>query len=75
MPNREQAEWVRELLTRIDVVSEPTVSVCVLDTGINNGHPLIAPVLKDEDCMTVDNGWGNDDHDRHGTLMAGSCLR
>lgn len=71
MPNREQAEWVRELLTRIDVVSEPTVSVCVLDTGINNGHPLIAPVLKDEDCMTVDPGWGTDDHDRHGTLMAG----
>lgn len=71
MPNREQAEWVRDLLKRIEVASDPVVSVCILDSGINNGHPLLAPVLKDEDCMTVNPAWGTDDHDKHGTLMAG----
>jgi hypothetical protein len=71
MPNREQAEWVRDLLKRIEVISDPAVSVCVLDTGINNGHPLLAPVLKDEDCMAVNPNWGLEDHDMHGTLMAG----
>ncbi|MQL52293.1 S8 family serine peptidase [Desulfofundulus thermobenzoicus] len=71
MENREQAEWVRDLLGRIQVESDSRVAVCILDTGVNNGHPLLQPVLKDEDCLTVNPVWGIDDHDGHGTLMAG----
>ena len=36
-------------------------SVCLLDTGVNNGHPLLAPVLKDKDMHTVDPGKGTHD--------------
>ena len=71
MQNCEQAEWVRDLQGRIEVGRDPNVSVCILDTGINNGHPLLAPVLCDDDCMVVDPRWGVDDHNGHGTLMAG----
>ncbi len=71
MENREQVDWVEDLVQRIKVKDSPGVSLCVLDTGINNGHPLLAPVLSDADCLTVDEHWGAHDHEGHGTLMAG----
>lgn len=74
MEAKEQAEWIEELLKRIDHPDDTESSICILDTGINNGHPLIAPFLSDDDCQTVDPSWGSHDHDRHGTLMAGTAL-
>ena len=71
MENRDQAEWVEDLLARTRVDEDSDVAVCILDTGVNNGHPLIAPVLGDKDCLTCDTAWGTHDHDCHGTLMAG----
>ena len=71
MENREQAEWVQDLLQRTHVDENSDVAVCILDTGVNNGHPLIAPLLKDEDCHACNPDWGTHDHHRHGTLMAG----
>jgi hypothetical protein len=66
----EQSEWVENLRQRMQVNSS-NVSICILDTGINNGHPLIQPILSDEDCQAFLNDWGTADHDGHGTLMAG----
>ncbi|MHC4200337.1 MAG: S8 family peptidase [Planctomycetota bacterium] len=73
MENEEQAEWVKDLLDRLDVVDDPSVAVCILDTGVNNGHPLLRPILREEDCQAVDPSWGTHDHDErgHGTGMAG----
>ena len=75
MENWEQADWVSDLLHRCHVDPDTDVAVCILDTGVNNGHPLIEPLLRDEDCLTVDPEWGAYDHDRenhgHGTRMAG----
>lgn len=70
MENREQAEWVKNLLDRT-FIEETDVSLCILDTGVNNGHPLLHPLLKDTDCQSVNRSWGTHDHDKHGTLMAG----
>lgn len=67
----EQSEWVDSLLNRLVVNTQSKVSICLLDTGVNNGHPLISPILKDSDCHSVNPEWGTDDHNRHGTLMAG----
>ncbi|MBN1905320.1 MAG: S8 family peptidase [Deltaproteobacteria bacterium] len=69
--NKEQVEWVQNILKRIQYKKGNDISVCLLDTGVNNGHPLISPVLKDVDCQAVDASWGIHDHDKHGTLMAG----
>lgn len=72
----EQAEWVTELLTRITFSPEgaDVPCVCVLDTGANRGHPLLASSLSTADQHTIEPGWGVDDADGHGTNMAGLSL-
>lgn len=72
LPNEDQAAAVEELLGRLEITNTG-ISVCILDTGVNNGHQLIEPVLADRDLHSVDPSWGTDDHDGHGTLMAGIC--
>lgn len=74
MEFKEQAGWVDNLLARIDQSPNMASAICILDTGINNGHPLIQPFLSSTDCQAVDPAWGVHDHDRHGTLMAGTAL-
>ncbi|RJP58782.1 MAG: peptidase S8 [Candidatus Auribacter fodinae] len=68
---KEQAEWVEDLLSRTKINPDSQVAVLILDTGVNNGHPLLQPLLRDEDCQAVDPAWGTHDHHGHGTLMAG----
>ena len=70
LSNREQTEWVQDLLNRITVDIQ-NCAVCILDTGVNHGHPLLQPLLDSADCQSVEEDWGNHDHDKHGTLMAG----
>jgi hypothetical protein len=72
----EQADWVDELLGRCRFCGpeEHVPYICVLDTGINNGHPLINPVLADADLHTVEPAWGKDDIKGHGTAMAGLAI-
>lgn len=69
--NSDQTEWVENLLDRVVTGDESQSTVCLLDTGVNNGHPLIKPVLEDADCQSYELEWGTHDHNNHGTLMAG----
>ena len=71
MPAWEQKEWVDELEKRLDTSKRSNTSVCLLDTGVNNAHPLIKDVLKDSDMHTVNVARGVDDRKGHGTEMAG----
>jgi hypothetical protein len=70
----EQQNWVDDLLRRINVV-ESNVKICILDTGVNNGHQLLQPLIDDTNTLTVNPAWGTNDHapgrGGHGTLMAG----
>jgi hypothetical protein len=74
LQNRDQVEWVDDLLNRLHVENESQVSVCLLDTGVNYSHPLLAPILASVDCQSVDSTWGVEDHNKHGTLMAGVAV-
>ena len=67
----EQQQWVDELLARIQPLPADPPYVCLLDTGLNHGHPLIAPVASDDDLHTYKPAWGIDDRHGHGTQMAG----
>lgn len=71
LENRDQTEWLADLCARLRINPEANVAVCVLNTGVNNGHDLLAPVLADEDRHTVNQDWGLNDHDGHGTLISG----
>ncbi|MCF7837098.1 MAG: S8 family peptidase [Candidatus Marinimicrobia bacterium] len=71
LPNKEQAEWVASVLNRLNIASNPGTAICILDTGVNRGHPLLSPLLSEADCTSFDPLWGAHDHDKHGTLMAG----
>lgn len=72
----EQSTWMDELLDRcrFSKDDDSVPYVCLLDTGVNNGHPLIAPALADSDLHTVEPDWGTDDAEGHGTAMAGLVL-
>ena len=72
----EQHEWLSDLVSRMSVVSDghQVPYVCLLDTGVNRGHPILRPALAPEDVHTVDQFWGTDDTDGHGTEMAGLAL-
>ena len=73
MTNAAQADWLRELLSRVHRGSSPSY-VCVLDTGVNAGHPLLEAFVAPPDLHAVDPAWGSHDHDGHGTEMAGLAL-
>ena len=45
--------------------------VCLFDTGLNQGHPLLGHVVNQADLHTYKPGWGVDDRYGHGTQMAG----
>ena len=74
--SEEQSEWMDELLGRIGFTEpeEMVPYVCLLDTGVNQGHALLAPALEPSDLHTVDPAWGTNDSDGHGTAMAGLAL-
>lgn len=72
----EQPEWVDELGARLIIATEgaDVPHICLLDTGVNNGHPLLLQALANADLHTVEPGWGIDDNEGHGTGMAGVAL-
>jgi len=66
--------WVLDLAGRTIPPPASCPSICVLDTGVNSGHPLLQLVCAADDCLTVVENWGTHDHeqgDGHGTSMAG----
>jgi hypothetical protein len=69
----EQQEWVDETLARLTVAPEEdsTPRVCLLDSGVNRGHPLLDPFIAGADLHTVNPAWGVDDAANHGTGLAG----
>jgi hypothetical protein len=70
----EQADWVADLLGRATYVGPTAPAVCVLDTGVNRGHPLLEHALSASDMHSCEPAWGTHDHEGHGTEMAGLAL-
>lgn len=70
----EQAEFVRELCSRVTAPSPEAPAVCVLDTGVDWGHPLLALGIDQSSALAVDPNWLTNDHDGHGTEVAGLSL-
>lgn len=69
----EQQEWVNDIHDRLIINDETESVVCVLDTGVNNGHPLLVNIIDDFHCASVV-GDGNADQHGHGTAMCGTVI-
>lgn len=67
-----QHDWMEDLLKRTVLPPSGASRICVLDTGVASGHPLLSPALAGS--WAYDDEWGVDDHypkDGHGTQLAG----
>jgi hypothetical protein len=73
-PAGDQADWVDDILRRTEPPPAGAPAACIVDTGVDQGHALIAPSLLPEDCHACDPTWNTDDHKGHGTEMAGLAL-
>lgn len=69
-----QTEWIDAALEQIQEPEVNFPAVCLLDTGVNNAHPLLSLALQLEDMDAYDPQWGKTDHYGHGTEMAGLAL-
>jgi hypothetical protein len=74
MDRREQREWIEDAVGRLVPPDEAAPAVCLLDTGLNHGHPLLAPAASAADMHTYHRSWGADDRCGHGTPMGGLAL-
>nr|WP_303705375.1 S8 family peptidase [Brevundimonas naejangsanensis] len=59
-----QHDFVADLGDRLVGANLDAPSICILDTGVAGGHPLVAPGLSH--AIAVDQRWGTDDHAPHG---------
>ncbi|MEP2827951.1 S8 family peptidase [Parvibaculum sp.] len=67
----EQRDWVNDLAGRLQPPGDGAPYICLLDTGLNRGHPLLEPITEDDDLHAYKPAWNVDDRGRHGTPMAG----
>lgn len=74
MTAADQFDWIQEASGRITPAPADSPAVCILDTGVNNAHPLLRDYLADADMHAYDPDWSVADHDGHGTEMAGLTL-
>jgi hypothetical protein len=70
----DQAAFVRDLLSRVTSPAGDAPAVCILDTGVDWAHPLLAVGMDQASALTVDPNWRTNDHDGHGTEVAGLGL-
>lgn len=70
----EKSDWVSDLASRIIPPALDCPAVCILDNGVNHAHPFLNIALSNGDCHAINPAWGIDDHDGHGTNMAGTAL-
>lgn len=74
LPLDEQAQWQGDLQARLLPRPAGNAYVTLLDTGVNHGHPLLAPFVVDADRHSIEPAWGSDDGNGHGTELAGLAL-
>ena len=72
---QDQREFVNDLANRVIPPDLNAPAVCLLDFGIHTAHPLLRPLITDDDAQAYDPEWSVVDHAQsHGTEMAGLAI-
>lgn len=72
LSREEQVAWANNISDRLSINNDTTdVAISILDTGVNNGHPLLNDIIPDNACDSCNSTWNNNDNDGHGTAMCG----
>ena len=68
-----QRQWMDDMVGRAQFAGDGDASprICLLDSGVNRGHPLLSPLMVGSDMHAVEPAWGTDDRANHGTGLAG----
>jgi len=74
LPASEQADWADDLRRRLRPAASDAPVVCILDTGVQDGHPLLTDSIASSDLHVADPLWRLPPVNRHGTEMAGLAL-
>ena len=74
MDRAQQQEWIDDALEHLTPPSEDAPRICILDTGVNEQHPLLQSATDTADMHTYNPAWGTDDRYGHGTPMAGLAI-
>lgn len=70
----EQKQIINCILDKANFINKNSV-ICLLDTGITSNHPLISPaILNSNSIQSCEPNWGAEDHEGHGTEMAGIAI-
>lgn len=69
-----QQDFVDAMLERTRFASPNAPAVCLLDRGVNRGHPLLEHALAEEHNLAWEDDWTAADRRGHGTEMAGLAL-
>lgn len=68
----DQRDWQQDLIQRTQILAgEDAPRLCLLDSGVNRGHALLAPLIGEGDMHSVEQDGRTDDEANHGTGMAG----
>lgn len=62
---------VDDLVKRTVKTDDTHPRIVIMDTGINVNHPLLTKAIVPGAVYAADAAWGTEDHDGHGTKMAG----
>lgn len=72
---RENQRLVEDLANRLVLPPAGAPAVCLLDHGVHVSHPLLRPLIADDDAQALDPTWPLVDHaESHGTEMAGLAI-
>jgi hypothetical protein len=71
---QEQMQWITDLNARVEVNEDSNISVCLLDTGVTIGNPLLSNLIGQNALDAVEPAWTRADSANHGTPMAGLIL-
>ena len=72
----EQQTLTDDLLQKLELPKSDSsnVCVCILDTGVNTGNPLLSPFINEDHQYSIESDWTATDDDGHGTSLAGLSL-